>query len=687
MVKISNWTNSVLISKRDKTGAAAVADVIAAAAQPFLDSVALSAAFAEAFSGRVSADRETGEGLTHPGEVFRIHNGDGTLTPYLRTSSGSIELEPLATTNYLASDAGAAAVGMRDGADVQQAIAVAPDPSTLIASTAPMVVGSGVRTANGYLYKVAAPDATDHHLATAGGVKLYSLSAVVDALGAPANGRDDDAPYFTKALEVFGMAQGRPGATYSWKSFVAVPNQNLYGLKMHRLVGNGATISVDHEKAPLTSAAWAGNQADTRNPFSGKLIVTDWNFVGSAVDGVVDLDHLYNVIMTGCHASGLHKVFTSYRKKTGHANGYIQSLFVIANQFADIGQIIEAKEAYNVVFAQNLCERCRGGIRIDGDITDYAIHNLRISDNLFEGGGQFLRATHTLSGLVSGNYLESNNLGAVVADRTHMNLEYNLAAGGGNPSTWLIEGNSSQDTVSQRNDTLFGMFKINGSYETVTAKGNWADSSVTVSPVRNLEGNYSRRPQKYVLPRTLQQAGADAIGAVLSQPLSYSLIGKNQLQVISMQLADDIVATDFRSVVLNLSMRLQAEVATGEVFGECAFDLKIFLSPIGSGVPAGKGKPSGWDTQAVHSNYMEQSIGVLVDKAAGAETVSLFPAGITGWSFDVSGSILHLRAHGFNPATIPGYGRISNVRTHIVGSINALSKLEGTGAKWISLIN
>lgn len=687
MVKSDIGTNGVFIGNRRKIWGAEVADAVAEAAQPFVNSAALSAAFAEAFSGLVSTDRKTGEGLTRPGEVFRVHNGDGTLTPYLRTSSGSVGLEPLATTSYLASDAGAAAVGMRDGADVQQAIAVAPDPSTLIASTVPMVVGSSVRTANGYLYKVAASDVTDHHLETAGGVKLYSQSAVVDALGAPANGRDDDAPYFTKALEVFGVAQGRPGATYSWQSFVAVPTQNLYGPKMHRLIGNGATISVDHEKAPLTSAAWAGNQADAHNPFSGKLIVTAWNFVGAAVDGVVDLDHLYNVIVTGCHASHLQKVFTSYRKKTGHAHGYIQSLFVIGNQFVDIGQIIEAKEAYNVVFAQNLCERCRGGIKIDGDITDYAIHNLRVSDNLFEGGGQFLRATHTLSGLVSGNYLESNNLGAVITDRTHMNLEYNLAAGGGNPSTWLIEGNSSQDTGSQRNDTLFGMFKINGSYETVTAKGNWADSCVTVSPVRNLEGNYSRRPQKYVLPRTLQQAGADAIGAVLSRPLSYSLIGRNQLQMISMQLADDIVATDFRSVVLSLSVRLQAEVATGEVFGECAFDLKIFLSPVGSGVPASKGKPSGWNTQAVHSNYVEQSTGILVDKVTGAETVSLFPTGIAGWSFAVSGSIIHLRAQGFNPAMIPGYGRISNVRTHIVGSINALSKLEGTGAKWISLIN
>lgn len=62
--------------------------------------------FAEGFSGPVYASQGAGEAATTEGHIFRVSNGDGppeTTTAYRRTSIGSVELAPLATTADLAS--------------------------------------------------------------------------------------------------------------------------------------------------------------------------------------------------------------------------------------------------------------------------------------------------------------------------------------------------------------------------------------------------------------------------------------------------------------------------------------------------------------------------------------------------------------------------------------------------------
>ncbi len=112
-------------NKEGKALGAAVADVVVPAVQPFVDSAALSAAFAEAFAGPVHVSVAAGEAATRPDQVFRVNNGNGTLTAYLRTATGSIELKALATTHALASSddgKGAAMVALRQGGSVSDAI-------------------------------------------------------------------------------------------------------------------------------------------------------------------------------------------------------------------------------------------------------------------------------------------------------------------------------------------------------------------------------------------------------------------------------------------------------------------------------------------------------------------------------------------------------------------------------------
>jgi hypothetical protein len=508
----------------------------------------------------------------------------------------------------------------------------------------------------------------------------------VDDFGAVGDGVTDDSAAFTAAFAFSQSVElGGPNAVYRIASFVGIPNQNLAASEAFYLIGNGATIKIDAPMAPFTSAAWAANQTLTGNPFTGKMFVENINFIGNSVDGAFDCDHIYNLIVTGCHFDGMNRVFTSRHAKTGHPNGYIQSLFVSDCIFSQIYEgIILAKNAYNVVFDTNQCEDCDYGITING--TDvYAVNTLRVTNNLFEGGGVFVVATSTLAGTISGNYLEENTRGDIGVKKCHFDLTYDtVAVGASNPSTWVIDGNSSQDNITQRNDADFGMVKINGSFDTVVVTGNWANSAVTVSPIRTVYGNYSRRLQNYIGTTSTQQSGFDSRSSVLPRPLSFSLSGTT-LTFASLTLEPNAVSVPYRGCVLDLSVVLKSVTAGDHVFGECAFDCKVFISPYGSGVEDGYGKPTYWDVKGVISNFVQQSSEV-VDNRYAASTVPVFTSTPT-FNIGRSGNILNLLATNFNAATIPNYGAITRVDAFITASINGLSTLPGTAVNWIRFSN
>lgn len=504
--------------------------------------------------------------------------------------------------------------------------------------------------------------------------------------GAVGDGVADDSAAFTAALAASkSIYLGGPGQTYRIASFVAIPDQNLAANTAFYITGDGATVRIDAAMAPFTSAAWAANQTLTTNPFTGKVFVSGLNFIGTSADGAFDCDHIYNLIVERCHFDGMNRVFTSSRAKTGHPNGYIQSLFVKDCIFSQISEaIISAKNAYNVVFDGNQCEDCTGGITING--TDvYAVNTLRVTNNLHEGGGVFVTATSTLAGTISNNYLEENTSGDIGTRKCHFDLTYDtVAVGGSNPSTWVIEGNSSQDNLSQRSDVDFGMVKINGSYSTVVVNGNWANSAVTVSPILNVYGNYSRREQYYVISNSAQQSGIDSRGSVLERSLAANLSGST-FTFASLTLLPDALSVAYRGCVLDMSVVLKSMTAAGLVFGECAFDCKVFLSPYGSGVVNGFGRPTYWDVKGVISNFLQQSSEV-VDSRYASSTVPVFTATPT-FNLSRSGAIINLLSTNFNAATIPNYGAITKVLACVTVQINGLSSLAGGAANWFRLSN
>lgn len=115
------------------------------------------------------------------------------------------ELAARPTTAALASPGGAALIGTTGGGNLQDAVQVAANPTALIASTKTLAVGSIVRTADGFLYKVAPVIVANHHLITAGGAKLYVLSDRkgifnVMAFGAIGDGDADDTVPIHKAF-------------------------------------------------------------------------------------------------------------------------------------------------------------------------------------------------------------------------------------------------------------------------------------------------------------------------------------------------------------------------------------------------------------------------------------------------------------------------------------------------------
>lgn len=127
---------------------------------------------------------------------------------------------------------------VEDGGTIQQAVAVAATPADLLASTAQYTVGSTIRTANGFIYEVAPADATDAHVTTAGGVKLYVERGTsgydVRAWGVKGDGSDEyDA--FQKALNsISTLYQGSGSGIFPGK--LRIPS----GLMIY--VAQGLTI-------------------------------------------------------------------------------------------------------------------------------------------------------------------------------------------------------------------------------------------------------------------------------------------------------------------------------------------------------------------------------------------------------------------------------------------------------------
>lgn len=138
-----------------------------------------------------------------------VLNNLGGAIPQSQVTDLTDDLDAKVSTTTLAETGGAALVGMENGATAQQAIAVAANPTALIALADTLTTDSFIRTTDGYLYKVVT---TGEDLTTAGSMKLQ-VKPVAGYIHGEAFGIDKtNTTDATAKLNQIGVAAIREGA-------------------------------------------------------------------------------------------------------------------------------------------------------------------------------------------------------------------------------------------------------------------------------------------------------------------------------------------------------------------------------------------------------------------------------------------------------------------------------------------
>lgn len=122
----------------------------------------------------------------------------------------------------------------------------------------PAVVPVGsVIEAGGFQYKVAATVATNHHLTTTGGVKLYVLTPNVRAFGAVGDGISNDSDKFLAAHSAItgGVPIHVPSGTYNFGSNVSALGRRFVFEGGASITGNGRLIGALVERTDPISGA------------------------------------------------------------------------------------------------------------------------------------------------------------------------------------------------------------------------------------------------------------------------------------------------------------------------------------------------------------------------------------------------------------------------------------------------
>lgn len=597
----------------------------------------------------------------------------------------------------LSRSGGADLVGAVGGGTVQDGIAVAETPVALIALTNSFAVGARLRTADGFLYTVASAGASDHHLTTSGGVKLYAdTQDGLDprSLGAPANGVADDAPFVERAFAITKKVKLSGGKTYVFASVIGIPDQTLYADSQYTLTGPGAKVILDGVAAGdaiLTSVLAKASPESTSNLYTAKVVISGINWTQRSQSTLINGDRVYNVRFTNNHCDGLHTLAKSYRNHGGHANGYFQSVFITDNTFSECTWFLHGFKGYNVVFSGNKCEQCISGIRLLDPVQIFSAHNLRVVNNLYEGGGQFLRVGNTIAGVYMLNYLESNIIGDMPTAKCNLDLTYGNTQPFDNRGSWFFAGNSFQNAPAQTADAAFRDIKIDQGVENVSfAGGDWTNSTLTSAPIQSVHGTYNRQgpvTEPFILPRSPQSAGRDHIGSTTVRPLSTFLTGA-AFNYMRLQLGAIVTAAEYRPFTMDLSVKLELENAANEVFAVASFDTKLMLSPVGSGMFTAPGRVATWDVKQIVSNLMQQDAALVIDSGTSTVTGQMFPvpANFVSGALSRVSTWIECRVNGFVTPAIVGRSAPTQVRTHISGTINGLSRQAGAANRWLSMI-
>jgi hypothetical protein len=260
---------------------------------------------------------------------------------------------------------------------------------------------------------------------------------------------------------------------------IGLPDQEIYSENTINLTGRGAKIVVSSAEAVFTSFASLSDPNSTDNLYTAKINVSGIDFVGSGASVLFNGDRLYNVYVTGCSFKSFTSVLKSFRPRLSGIEGYVQSFAFIDNHFARNTKIVDGDVAFNFIFNDNFCEDNDAGIYFES-VASPAIWNLRVNNNLFEGGGLFLKCGPILGGSISNNYLEANNDGDAATLLCHMYLIKGTSIAN---SGLTISGNSFQPTGTQATNVNWADIRLSvaSGYRVINTKppvifGNYSGS-------------------------------------------------------------------------------------------------------------------------------------------------------------------------------------------------------------------
>lgn len=262
-----------------------------------------------------------------------------------------------AATSAEEAAASAAQAALFDGLRLKNVAALLADTSLTynIFSLSRVSPGDIVRTkAEGFAYSVAPSAASDHHISTAGGVKLYVLPGSkgfnVRAFGAVADGVANDTVAFAKAI-------------------AAASTGNGYSIVCNGSFRTTSTLTIAHEGVAIVSTNVNGGRFIRNTDFGPTFLFSN----GSTQLGYVGLDKIY-IVNTGAMTvtSGAAVVFDTcygivvqdcYIKDCfsgidflGVANGYVDRLNISAANGAAAG-----RHAVRIGYSAN-------GSRFGGDL-------------------------------------------------------------------------------------------------------------------------------------------------------------------------------------------------------------------------------------------------------------------------------------------------------------------------------
>lgn len=554
-----------------------------------------------------------------------------------------------------------------------------------------VVVGSGdIIQAQGFRYQVAASGASDHNLITAGGVKLYAIIPVAGLdprqLGAPANGINDDAPFVEAAWLLSKHVKLGAGVSYLWKSVIGIPNQTLYALDHYVLSGQGATVVMDGVAAGaefLTSASAKATPNSTSDLYTAKVQISgiNWKQVSSSV--IINGDRIYNVSFVGNNCAGITSVIKSFRSRLGNTNGYLQSVSLSDNDFANVTKIVDAKRCYNFRWVNNRAEACTAGVYVDGP-DDAAVIGFSMMGGSFEGGGLSVKLGKSYGVGIRNMYFESNTLGDVATEKCEILVGDTTQASSGSV---LVDGCSFGTTSDQRADV---------NYACIKTRSTGTNANIGALEVRNC---WTSGVRLWGYAAVLVQSG-NTIGAALTGGRQFSpaptspaairrtynasldqrLVSDNNVSGV-FSIADikvqDVLdyadrATGRRDASGTILVRMGMLTAVGGVeFGAALAVIDFVAMSSSNGVNDAQTPTDDCYIAFTLRSFVQIPASLAIEAAFGSSTKAFFTS--PALTVSRTGNVYTLKLSGYANQTIPNYGAATVMCSSVSMEIDSVS--------------